>query len=228
MTSRRVAFLLVAASGALVGVFACVGGDVPGPGVGEPCGAGCAAGLSCVNDVCTATGGADSASGSDTSSPAPDSAPPDGGTAGDAAGGDADVDACVYLPTATPGTVVCPGNKCLTSTQKCCSNVGGSVKCNDTCTFRSSPVVLACDGPDDCTAGAVCCLRQTMASAGECPRVLSYDADASVNASVSVTTECTAPAECAIRTCNAASGCPANQRCVAGKLPTGDLIGFCE
>jgi hypothetical protein len=227
MTTRRLVFLLSTALAAGLGVFACVGGDVPGPGAGEPCGSGCGAGLACVNDVCTATGGPDSATG-DTSSPTADGAQPDGGASQDAASDVLDVDACAYLPVATPGTVVCPVTKCLTSTQKCCANAGGGVKCNDTCTFRSSPVLLGCDGPDDCAAGAVCCLRQTKASAGECPRVLSYDSDASVNASSSVTTECTAPAECIIRTCNAAAGCPAGQACVPGKLPTGDLIGYCE
>lgn len=208
---------------------ACVGSDPdPSSEIGQPCGAGCAAGLACVDSVCRDATGVDAA-------PSADGAANGDAGAGDAGGGDAGavdsgVDAqssCrLTVPPDSTG-VTCAGKRC-TSPERCCTPLaGGNVECSAQCTYRGTELLLACDSPGDCPA-EVCCLLQTTVTPG-CAATLSHDPDASVNPTFAVTTACRAAAQCAIRVCSKQGDCAGGQICVPARLPgLTTLIGVCQ
>ena len=138
--------------------------------VDRPCP--CVSGYTCcaASNTCVASGetcggidadasfdaGADAAADATSDASRPDAAP-------DAAPADAAPDgspASSFPSAITPGIVQCGARPaCEDPSPKCCGdNEADSGVCTGSDGVCSSPVVLDCDGPEDCDGGAVCCM----------------------------------------------------------------------
>jgi hypothetical protein len=114
-------------------------------------------------------------------------------------------DANCAQPTIAPGaTVACEGGSCTSATGPCCpatQMMDRTGMCGSGCL----PALMTCDGPEDCSNGAVCCSLES-AAAGF------------VAASCVPPAECTAPSRVI---CHQQADCPSPQQCgVPNPMPT--------
>lgn len=58
----------------------------------------------------------------------------------------------------SPGTVACGAAKCIVGQQTCCVTASGA-SCVPSSGICAGGSAFRCDGPEDCDAGRVCCLR---------------------------------------------------------------------
>lgn len=72
----------------------------------------------------------------------------------------------------TPNSVVCPGavDCSCPSSQVCCVNVVGNKPVSGSCgdLAQCAGPALRCDGAEDCAAGQVCCVIDTVGGGSEC------------------------------------------------------------
>ena len=111
---------------------------------------------------------------------------------------------CVQPTIAAGATVSCDGRSCTSATGPCCP---ATTMMNRTgmCGSGCLPALMTCDGPEDCSNGAVCCSLES-AAAGF------------------VAASCVPPAECAAPSrviCHQQADCPSPQQCgVPNPMPT--------